>query len=572
MINSLAKSVFYFLILLPFCLQGQVLVEGKLMSSKGSNLLISVFSEDSHQLVPVSGNGAYQASLPRFEECLLVFYSYNTKPKIYSFNTEEGSAAPITLDVQLVGEKPGKAERLQSGPSKRYAGNGSTFVASKFNLDEVKDKAAFASLMATVSTSLFDFYNKNVLPPEKIGYTTNNKEGLIRKSEHKLGEEIYLLLTKKRALIEHLEGLRIQYENLDFNNERKACNFEFTLLKKEATLAKVEFNLSEKEWLKEKLLVRRRENAGANASNKKVISSEKKKENKRKAYEIASLNMKNKQADCWELKLQQEIDLEASKGVSADLERIEIRKIEINNVRMKKRYENARQLYLQHNSLANDVTGRDRVVQLANAQKYIAEQAQIKLYQSENDLAKWKLKANSDPNLNKQVNMANQEFLKQREYAFQAEMAYLEHMWYLREKPQVKDVLDELFTRQNGLLALEKINRPEELEEQEDITAADETPAGSASNEPSDAEILANVRIESTSTELGRTKKLIFKQDYYEIVVDKKGNKTYRKNGKAVTKLTYEFETKRKFGDILENVKVEERRKKLWDLFKKRIQ
>ena len=575
MINSLAKISLYFMLTFPLLMQGQVLVEGKLSSSKGANLLISTFSKDSHQLVPVSSDGSYQASLPRFEECLLVFYSINAKPEIYSFNTEESLAEAIKLNVQLEGPKPRSQERLQSGPAKRYVTQNGSYTSSKFNLDEVRDKADFASLMAYVSKALFDYYNNSVLPPEKIGYTSNTNEGLIRKSEHKLGEEIYLLLTKKRALNSHLQELNQQYSNLDNTNETKACNFEFTLLKKEATFAKVEFDLAEKEWQKEKLLVRRRENAGGSASSKKVINAEKKKNQKRKEYEIASLNMKNKQADCWELRLQKEIEYEISKGEAADMDKVEIRKIEVNNVRMKKRYENARQLYQQHNSLANDLTGRDRVVQLANAQKYIAEQSKIKLYQVENNLAKWKIKAKKDPALNRQVNMASQEYLKQREYAFQAEMAYLEHMWYLRDRPQVKDVLDDLFTRQNGLLALEKINRPEEeedlVEENENPDLAADEP--STSNQgPSDAEILANVRIESRTTENGQTKKLIFKQDYYEIVVDSKGNKTYTKNGKPITKLTYEFETKRKFGDILENVKVEERRKKLWDLFKKRIE
>ncbi len=569
--HSLAKNLIFLLIFLPILTQAQVIVEGKVQSNKGANLLISTFSKDSHQLVPVSDDGRYQASLPRFEECLIVFYSYNTQAKVYSFNTTESSKEVIQLNVHLEGERPGKSERLRSGPEKRFVTNGPAYVSEKFNLDLVKDKTAFASLMAVVSKNLSNFYNNNVLPPEKIGYTSNENDVQIRKTEHKLGEEIYVLLTKKRALQEHLNSLNTQYNNLDFTNDRKVCDFEFTLLKKEATLAKTVFELSEKDWLKEKLIVRRKENAGNASTNRKVVEADKKKLKKRKEYEIAALNMKNKQADCWELRLQFDIDRELTKGEAADLSKVEIRKIEINNVRMKKRYENARQLYKQHNSLANDLTGRDRVVQLANAQKYIAEQSQVKLYQAENDLNKWKIKQKQNPSLSKQVDMANREYLKQREYAFQAEMAYLEHMWYLRDKPQVKDVLDELFTRQNGLLALEKINRPEE--ELEEVPNTEESPTETTEQtEITDAEILANVRIESRTTENGRTKKLIFKQDYYEIVVDRKGNQSYTKNGKAITKLTYEFETKRKFGSILENVREEERRKKLWTLFKKRIE
>ncbi len=540
----------------------QINVEGTVRSTKGSNILISAFSENSHHLVPVSDDGSYYARLPRFEECFLVFYSINSQAKIYSFNTDESASQSIDLDVVVDGEKPAANQHLSSGPVKRIVTDGYAYKTSKFNLDEVSDKAKFASLMASVSKSLDNFYKKSILPPEKIGYSANTTDTQIRKSEHKLGEEIYILLTKKRSLAEHLKQLNAQYASLDLESDLKTCEFEFTLLKKEATYAKVVYNLSEKEYQKEKLIIRRKETAGSNTTNRVVDDAQKKTIRNKKLYEIASLNMKNKQADCWEVRLQKEIDFEIQKGDSANSEKVSIRRIEIDNVRMHKRYENAKQLYKQHNSLANDYTGRDRVVQLANAQKYISEQAQIKLYQSDNEVSKWKIRVQSNPSFGKQLKMAENEYLKQREYAFQAEMAYLEHMWYLRDRPQVKDVLDDLFTRQNGLLAIVPLNRPEEEQIEEEVV--EET--------VSDAELLSNVKIESTTTELGRNKRLTFKQDYYEIKVDKKGRRTYTKNGKAVTRLTYEFETKRKFGEIIENVVEEERRKKLWDLFKKRIQ
>jgi len=543
-------------------LVGQINVEGKVRSNRGSNILISAFSSNSHHLVPISDDGSFYTRLPRFEECILVFYSINSQAKIYSINTDESCSKTIALSVLVEGEKPAANQHLSSGPVKRIVTDGVTYQTRKFNLDEVSDKTKFASLMASVSKSLDNFYKKSILPPEKTGYSESTTDSQIRKSEHKLGEEIYKLLTKKRSLAEHLKELNDQYVTLNLQSDLKRCNFEFTLLKKEATYAKVVYELAEREYQKEKLIIRRRETTGSNTTNRVVEEAEKKMNRSKKLYEIASLNMKNKQADCWEYKLQNEIDFEITQGDDGDSEKVSIRRIEIDNVRMRKRYENAKQLYKQHNSLANDYTGRDRVVQLANAQKYISEQAQIKLYQADNEVSKWKIRVQSNATFNKQLKMAETEYLEQRAYAFQAEMAYLEHMWYLRDRPQVKDVLDDLFTRQNGLLAIVPINRPEEEQIEEEVV--EET--------VSDAELLSNVKIESTTTELGRNKRLTFKQDYYEIVVDKKGRKTYTKNGKSITRLTYEFETKRKFGEIIENVREEERRRKLWDLFKKRIQ
>ena len=126
-----------------------------------------------------------------------------------------------------------------------------------------------------------------------------------------------------------------------------------------------------------------------------------------------------------------------AKGAAADSVFIKTKRLDINNVRMTSRLENARKLYKQHNLLANDLTGRDRVVQLANAQKYISQKEEIKLFQAENNLAKWRIKGAENDQLNNHVASAEKAYLKQREIAFQAEMAYLEHMWHLRETTSV---------------------------------------------------------------------------------------------------------------------------------------
>ena len=138
-------------------------------------------------------------------------------------------------------------------------------------------------------------------------------------------------------------------------------------------------------------------------------------------------------------------------------------------------------------------------------------------------------------------------------------MAYLEHIWHLREKPSVQPILDDIFARQNDLLDIVQTNRPQT----EEPVSATET--------ETDAELLSQIKIESNTREDSRTKTLTFDQDYYEIIENGK-TRQYFKNGKPITRITYEFETKRQFGEILENVKNEERRRRLWDLFKKRIQ
>ena len=47
--------------------------------------------------------------------------------------------------------------------------------------------------------------------------------------------------------------------------------------------------------------------------------------------------------------------------------------------------------------------------------------------------------------------------------------------------------------------------------------------------------------------------------DNYEMQTDKKGNSKYYKNGKPVTQLTFEFETKRRMIDVLNTIREEDK-------------
>lgn len=547
------------LLLFTFGLSAQVTVLGNVTNVGQRNILVSVYSEGSHQLVPVGGDGKFVCNLPRFEECLIAIYSAQSDAKTFSVNTDMAASEPIKLFVSLDGEAPRKENLRMNGPVKRYVTDGYAYKTEEFNLDNVTDKPKFAALMSQLGNNISDFYLDKKLPEERLSITTNTNDAAIRKSEHRLGQEIYLLLNKKRAQAKNLKEVQEKYE-LDNSKGVPRCKTEYALLKAEATYTKTSYLLAKAEYQKENLIIRRIENTSKTSASRKMREAEKKMKVLEKENEIAGLTLINKQADCWELDAQAKLEKELEKGDAADLTFVKTKRLDINNIRMTSRLQNAKLLYKQHNLLANDLTGRDRVVQLANAQKYISQQEEIKLYQAENHLEIWKIKNETEKRYNKQVEMAKTAFLKQREYAYQAEMAYLEHMWHLREKPSVKGELDDIFTRQNELLDIIQIVRPE-------ITNVDEPAAESMT----DAELLSNIKIESSTRENSRSKKLTFKQDYYEIVENDKGRKYY-KNGAAITKLTYEFETKRKFGEILENVREEDRRQRLWDLFKKRIQ
>jgi hypothetical protein len=524
----------------------------------GRNILVSIYSEGTHQLIEVEGDGRFVAELPRFEECLIVVYGAKTQPITYSFDTQQGATEPIKLSINLNSEQPKEESVRIDGPQKRYTTDGYAYTTAKFNLDNVKDKPKFALLMSKMSVDLKTFYKDRVLPKERLGLNTTSNDAVARKSEHRIGQEIYETLSRKRMQEKNLAKIKAQY-TADHSAGMERCQVEYTYLKAEATYIKTSYELAKLEYEKEKLIVRRNENNGRSASTRKLIEAEKKRDRLEKEKEIAGITLINKQADCWELDAQAKLDLEMQKGDAADQTMVSVRRLDINNIRMTSRLQNAKKLYKEYNLLANDLTGRDRVVELANAQKYIAEQEEIKLYQAENTLEKWKIKHQAENIYGRQVEAANNAFLKQREDAFQAEMAYLEHIWHLLEKPGLEPIVEDIFARQNDLLAIVQPNRP--ILEQPVAVAETET----------DAELLAQIRIESNTREDSRTKKLTFDQDYYEII-DDGTSRQYFKNGKPITRITYEFETKRQFGEILENVKDVERRSRLFDLFKKRIQ
>ena len=535
----------------------QVMVEGK-VNTRGKNILVSIYSKDSHHLIPVNDNGSFECRLPRYEECVLVAYEKSNGPKTFSFNTEQSCSESIRLNITLDEPRPGNRDLLMVGPKARYVTNGTSFSKETFNLDNVKDKSTYAIMMSSISKDLDGFYKNNIIPKRRIGYGSKTQESAIIKTEHKLGEEIYQLLVKKRSLQAQLDVLNSNYSSGAVSDYRQ-CDMDLTLLKKEASFEKIDFELAKKRLDKEKFIVRRRETAGKTASNDGVRNATRNMNTQRRKYEIAALNMKNKQADCWELKLQSDIDAQIESGRSRNDAAIKIKQIDISDVRYKQRIDNARKLMMHHNQLASDYTGRDRLVELMNAQKYIYEQEQVKLYTKENNLSRWRYKDDGTGKYQKQIQMAQEQVGYQREIAFQAEMAYLEHVWNLRGKAEVGDYVEDLFNRQNDLLAVPLIPRHEEKEQEEALE-----------NIP-DEEILAAVKVNQIVDERGEVKEVTFETDVYEVIIDRKGQKTYKKNGSSITALTYKFETKRRFGEIIERVTEEGRKKTLWDLFRKKV-
>jgi len=244
---------------------GQVTIKGNISDVNNKNILISIYSEGTHQLVPLGSDGKFDAELPRFEECILSIYGSEVQPQTHSFNTELGSSEPIKLFINLGGERPNKKNIRIDGPKKRYTTDGYAYTTEKFNLDNVKDKRKYAVLMSRVSRNLKAFYKDKTLPPEELGLNTTSNEVFIRKSEHRLGQEIFEMLTRKRMQEKNLASVKARYE-LDNSEGIPRCKIEYTYLKAEATYIKTSFELAKLEYQKEKLIVRRYEKNNQNAN------------------------------------------------------------------------------------------------------------------------------------------------------------------------------------------------------------------------------------------------------------------------------------------------------------------
>ena len=542
-----------FILFISSGLAAQVEVQGWAKAIGEGKIYLSIYGKDSHQVIRVDQDGSYSCRLPRFEEVIMAFYQKNSVPKTVSINTSESNGQISRLNISLE-EKYKKGSTISNGPVKRFTSQGGRYTNGDFDLDKVKDKLAFGGIMVKVNKDIKHFYTTGQVPSELIGYSSNMDAGQLRKSEHRLGQEVYLLLEKKRGLEKQIQELKAKNAQ-GFGSSVKECEGDLFLLKKEASLQRVTFELAEKEAGREKMRIRRYESSGKTDYDiRKMRSASKAMLNERRKYEIAALNMKNKQADCWAMTLQKDIDGDLSAGRTNTSPTIRIKQLDLSDVRMSKRLENSLKLYRFHNELASDLTGRERHVELANAQKHIAELEQIKEKQSRNALNRWEAKSEMNPQYSKHIANAKTNLAKQVEIAWQAEMAYLEHMWHLRDHPELEDAeADNLYDRQSGLLSLEDVNRrPPVVDVEEEAT--------------DDASLLSQVQVRIS----GNKRTIKMDNEEYVIIDDGSGKFRYTKNGKSITKLTYAFETKRKFGKIIENVKVVERRQKLMDLFKKR--
>ncbi len=524
---------------------------------------VTAYAQKDKKTLTIS-QGRASLELIRYEQYIVMVYQKGRKPFAMSLDTEK-APRELTVNVNL---KQGTVEQEDYSPALHYKGRGGRYAARAFDLDEVSDKPKCGALMQEANEEIRKFYAKGSMPRITKSRSGFKDDSAMRKTEHQIGQDIYKLLGKKRALELDLErlneiGAKEIFPDASPQTKKDACSHNLKILRREKQFYEVSYKLAQSELDKVEVAMNKAVKKGLDSPGKELAKSRKKLEMARQLFEAADLNYKNKKADCWELELRLDLEQTLDSKEKALLE------IEINNVRLYQRKQNAKRLYSIHNKMAMDVTERDRQVQLAKAQKFVSDHAKARVAITQNKLKKLMIKDNGTGSQKSQLGIMRRELVKNEELAFQAEMGYLEHMWHLRTVKDLDgDFVDDLFLRQSKLYDLEKLpdrNKPEDFVEGYD--------PNSSIMEQAEALFNSFVELNEKEDDRGKVQEVEFKDDYYEIVVSPNGAKSYYKNNKPITSLTYRFETIKKFGEFLQNIRIEEeKRKRFLDFFRKRTE
>ena len=527
----------------------------------GTPTYVTAFSEKDKKTEQFN-SGSVNLELIRYTQYVVVIYQKGRKPYVMSLDTEK---APRQINVNA-NLQSGKTTAKDYSPVLHYSNEGGRYSGRQFDLDKVKNKPSFGARMQEANEDIKRFFSTGKMPyieKKRAGFKDDSS---MRKTEHMIGQDIYKLLGKKRALELDLERLKEKgyknvYPDADMNAQEDACQSNLNILRREKQYYNISYKLAKSELEKTEVMMNKRIRKGETYAENELQKSRNKLTLAKQQSEASDLNYANKKTDCWELGLRADMSNTVNNAEKQILE------IEINNIRLYQRKQNARRLYTLHNKMAMDVTERDRLVELAKAQKFVSDHAKARVSISQNKIMKLKIEDGGRGVNAAKIISARKELAKNEELAFQAEMGYLEHMWNLRSRDDLdEDFVEELYLRQNKLLELKKF--PERTNPEDFVEGYD--PDGSFM-EQALALFDSFVKITKKTDARGDVEVVTFKDDYYEIVMDANGNKSYFKNDKPVTALTYRFETIKKYGEFLANIRIApEKRSKFLDFFKKR--
>jgi len=535
-----------------------------------SKVGVMVFGKESTQIYYTDKLGEFSFKVNPYQEYVVSFFGKNLAPLTISAFTK--GARQISFNGTL---KNPVSQSSKLGPIQRLTKRGK----SKFDLDKVKDKSSVGVLTAKAIRSLTVFYKTGALPKVKSSKSESAKKVDLTNRLQELKERARILVGRKSALTSRYEQA-LQKLPPDFratNNEEASahCKQQLMVLIKKASAMRSTMDLQGM-----LLEIKRVESKLSSNSNDGTKTLQQTFKAAQTAFNIARRESLIKKTDCWEMEMKGKLEAGSDKEKQAINA---VKAADIGMVRYKERQDNARELYQSYNQLAMDEKERGRLEALAQAQYYIWQRTQAHLEYSK--LALSKVRAENVLGKSSDSGKDLQSTIDRLEVdAYNAEFGYLEHMWHLRQDPDLSVGVADLFRVQTDLLSpVEIVRKPKAPlaaivppkqnpipEPQPQQQPHPEVPPEEIKPEPTNEEVLAQIEFGDASNEDGDGVKITYGKDSYYMLRSKAGAITYRKNDKPITRLTYQFETKRVFGEILKDVRSEERKGRFLKLFRAR--
>ncbi len=563
--------------------EAQITVRGSV--SGGDDIYVAVFDQDATDIIP-SSQGRYSVSLQSDEAYILVFFGNNVFPKTVCVSTSDAQAGITKMNIQL-NSHTGRVSESDIVPKQLLKPSEKSSL-QKFDLDKIEDKPAFGKSIIKAGSTISNYYKTKKLPQKKAPKERRMSSMQSKSSAHQLGEQAYQLMMQKRTLEDRLKTARQANTSGDDLASCKAAQLVLVLKRDiEQHIFEIAKRKRQQDYIKYQYAIGQGKFPSKSTLKKADAAIALAEEN----YVIAKLEAANKTSDCWEIDL-----LNVEKHGQDEYAQIQ-RRVKISTTRLKQQKERSMLLNKRYNNKAMKLPDtRDRLVEMANAQKHASEVAKANLYMAENVLEQLTAEVQFKNGPQESVRKQQIRVDDLRERAFQAEMAWLEHLWNLREKAEDEEKVETLFAEKSDLIEIRepeiivaKVERPKPIprprpapkpepkpEPKPDLKPEpNPEPPIKTGPEPTNEEILALFSYREFTDTRGDVELLTIQSDSYESIlqVDKKGKKkrTYLKNGKPITGLTHKFEIQRRTKDLVDQIRDTKRRQELLRLIDEKI-
>jgi hypothetical protein len=506
----------------------------------------SILRQGEHTTGSLKSAQPEEIPLQRLQEYAIAIYADGYMPMLLSLSTNDILQQSLPIEVRLkklsAGEEPLNFTTTRSASTLQRQ-----LVIENFDLENVNQRSAAIMALSEARKILGDFYTHGKLSAPFQKRSDDFSPQKIEESSRSIARQLF-------NAEKQLEHFKLQRETLSAQISPANCNtleayWRARLAEDKAARdvqdLRLKYHLANQ--AKQEMQGERFDQAAYKMHKNTLDAAQNR-------YEISMLQSRSQYAECMSRTLQAAIDSLENTGQTSSIEARQ-KRLQIDRARVEEQAAIAYRMYRKHNQQALHFSGREQWEELARAQKQIANynKAQYLASITKFELSRIDLELNpGNTAYINSLNKAQTEAARWAEVQYQSDMGYAEWMWALRKQLDVASMADDIYVRHNRLMDIAPLSsRNESTDGTEDVTLLQD----------------AGLRITVDST--GAERAIRFGEDTYEIIQHSDGTYSYRKNDRPVTALTYRFETERLFGEFLNNIKVEENRTGLRDVFRR---